>query len=101
MSAVGKVENPQHSHVRSHGTLVPSNGAAIEPALSELRFAFRQCVDIDVIVFNYVDNFGYQAIRFGKMIWSNKIEIVRRRVILRNFSKLTALQKSNGQIETR
>ena len=34
------------------------------------------------------------------MIWLNEIEIVRGRVILRNFSELTALEKSNRQIKS-
>jgi len=95
MRAVGEAENPQHGHVRGRGIFISCDGT-IEPAFSNLRLAFRQSVDVDRIAFNNVENFSDQRIRLGEMIWSNKIEIVRGRVILGNFSKLTALQKSNG-----
>ena len=51
--------------------------------------------------FNDIDSFGDHPIRLGEMIWPNEIEIVRGRVILRDFSELTALKKSNRQIKSR
>ena len=94
MRAVGKVEDPKHSHVRDHGLFVAAEGA-VKPAFSKLRFAFRQGVNIERIAFNDVDNFNDQPIRFGEIIRLNEIEVIRRRVVLWYFSKLTALQKSN------
>ena len=54
----------------------------------------------DGVILEHIDSLGDNSIRLSEMMWLNEIEIVRRRVILGNFSELTALEKSNRQIKS-
>src|SRR5574338_1392932 len=100
MLAIRKIENPKHGHICCRGALVPPD-RPIEPTLSELRLAFWQCIDIDGVVLQDIYGLGNYPIRFREIIRLNEIQIVSRCVILRDFSELTALQKSDRQIKAR
>ena len=99
MCAVGEIENPQHGHIRCRGIFV-SPDRPIEPTFSKLRLTFWQRVDVDGVILQDINGLGDDPIGFSEMIRLNEIQIVRRRVILRNFSELTALEKSNRQIKS-
>src|SRR5262245_8157632 len=100
MVAIRKIENPQHGHICC-GRILVAPDCPVEPAFSKLRLAFWQRIDVHGVILQNLNSLGDDPIRFREIIWLNEVEIVRRRVILWEFSELTALEKSDRQIKTR
>ena len=99
MVAIGKIQNP-----KTRIDFISDRAAAsraVEISFSKLRFAVRRQIAISPIVFKHVNNIRADAERSNERLRPDKIEIVRRGVILRKTAPDAPHQASNREIEAR
>src|SRR5271168_891879 len=97
--AVGKVQNPQHGKLADFRLRLAAE-FPIEPTPAELRFALRIRIPVSMIALEKGEYFETLAERARQGLRGNEIQIVRRGVVLGEFSMGCPRQTAHRQIET-
>src|SRR5215813_9646631 len=100
MLAVGQIQYPKHGHVVG-GRILAAAEAGIQASPAELRFAFRNRVQVGGILLEDVEYGGNDPPGLGQMLGPYEVEVVRGCVILGEHAELPALQEPNRKIESR
>ena len=97
LRAVGLVQHPEHRELLVLGGR--RRRAAVEPPLAELRLALRERFTYAPIVLEDVEDLEHRLERFLERLGPDEVEVVRRRVVLRELALARAAQAADGEVE--